>query len=53
VTTDSGEELIFAIYANQAQGDLQVRARMDRFVEILASSQNPALPLPASAATTR
>jgi len=53
VTTASGEELIFAIYANQAQGDPQVRARMDRFVEILANSQNPVSPSPASATTPR
>ena len=38
VTTAGGEELVFALYANQAQSDPQARARMDRFVEILASS---------------
>jgi D-alanyl-D-alanine carboxypeptidase/D-alanyl-D-alanine-endopeptidase (penicillin-binding protein 4) len=53
VTTASGEELIFAIYANQAQGDPQVRARMDRFVEILANSQNLSPPSPTSATTPR
>lgn len=53
VTTASGEELVFAIYANQAQGDPQVRARMDRFVEILASSQNSAPPPPASGTPPR
>ena len=53
VTTAGGEELIFAIYANQAQGDPQARARMDRFVEILASIQNPGSPTPASATPPR
>jgi D-alanyl-D-alanine carboxypeptidase/D-alanyl-D-alanine-endopeptidase (penicillin-binding protein 4) len=38
LTTAGGEELVFALYANQAQSDPQARARMDRFVEILASS---------------
>lgn len=38
VTTAGGEEWVFAIYANQAQGDPQARARMDRFVEVLASA---------------
>ena len=40
VITATGEELVFAIYANHAQGDPLVRARIDRFVEILASAQN-------------
>ena len=38
VTTVGGEDLVFALYANQAQSDPQARARMDRFVEILAGS---------------
>jgi D-alanyl-D-alanine carboxypeptidase len=53
VTTAGGEELTFAIYANQAQSDPQARARMDRFVEILASIQNPGSPTPASATPPR
>jgi D-alanyl-D-alanine carboxypeptidase/D-alanyl-D-alanine-endopeptidase (penicillin-binding protein 4) len=53
VTTAGGEELIFAIYANQAQGDPQARARMDRFVEILASIQSPGSPTPASTTPPR
>ncbi len=51
VTTADGEELVFALYANQAQSDPQARARMDRFVEILASARtrpaHPASPAPA------
>jgi len=40
VTTAGGRELVFAIYANQAQGDSDARARMDRFVEILAGADS-------------
>jgi D-alanyl-D-alanine carboxypeptidase/D-alanyl-D-alanine-endopeptidase (penicillin-binding protein 4) len=36
--TAGGDELIFAIYANESQGDPQARARMDRFVEVLAGA---------------
>ena len=51
VTTADGEELVFALYANQAQSDPQARARLDRFVEILASARtrpaHPPSPAPA------
>jgi len=53
VITATGEELVFAIYANHAQGDPLVRARIDRFVEILASAQNSAPVPPASAPPPR
>jgi D-alanyl-D-alanine carboxypeptidase/D-alanyl-D-alanine-endopeptidase (penicillin-binding protein 4) len=53
VITATGEELVFAIYANQAQGDPLVRTRIDRFVEVLASTQNSASAPPASAPPPR
>ena len=36
VTTARGEELIFAVHANQSQADPRARAALDRFVEVLA-----------------
>lgn len=41
VTTAFGEELTFAIYANQASVDPKSRARMDRWVETLAAYNGP------------
>lgn len=38
VTTAGGEEWVFAIYANEAQGSPQARIRMDRWVELLAGA---------------
>jgi len=37
VTTAAGEELTFAIYANDATVDPEARSRMDRWVELLAA----------------
>lgn len=36
VTTAQGEDLVFAIYANQSQADPRAKAALDRFVEVLA-----------------
>lgn len=44
VTTAFGEELTFAIYANQASVDPKSRARMDRWVETLAAYNRPLRP---------
>ena len=38
VTSVGGDELVFAIYANEAQSDPQARVRMDQFVEVLAGA---------------
>ena len=38
VTTAQGEELTFAVYANQSQADPRARAALDRFVEVLATA---------------
>jgi D-alanyl-D-alanine carboxypeptidase/D-alanyl-D-alanine-endopeptidase (penicillin-binding protein 4) len=48
VTTADGEEWVFAIYANGAQGSPQARARMDRWVELLAGADASAISPPAS-----
>ena len=37
VTTAAGEEITFAVYANDAAGDPEVRNRIDRWVELLAA----------------
>ena len=37
ITTAAGEEVTFAIYANDAAGDPEVRNRIDRWVELLAA----------------
>jgi D-alanyl-D-alanine carboxypeptidase/D-alanyl-D-alanine-endopeptidase (penicillin-binding protein 4) len=37
LTTAAGEEITFAIYANEATADPEARTRMDRWVELLAS----------------
>lgn len=46
VTSAGGHELVFAIYANEAQADPQARARMDRFVEVLAGAGDEVAPRP-------
>lgn len=38
LTTAAGEELTFAIYANDAAADPEARSRIDRFVETLAAN---------------
>ncbi len=37
VTTAAGEEVLFAIYANEAPNDSEARARIDRWVELIAA----------------
>ena len=37
VTTAAGEEVLFAIYANEAPDGAEARARIDRWVELIAA----------------